>query len=201
MPPAFVPSVDTYLMLSPIYDPIVADLQANQKPYRFIHIFGVVQTCLALGAIHNADMEKLTLAALLHDCAKHTNREETLQLVKRGDVKLDPIDRDYPAIWHGSVGAYIAREKYNITDEEILQAVEHHTLGCENPSLTLQILMCADFCEPTRQQPHVDQLRELIRKDLRKGLLVVLNRKIEDLIEKDQKPHPRIYKTIEFLES
>lgn len=183
------------------YDPIVADLKANQTPYRFVHIFGVLQTCLSLGTINNADLEKLTLAALLHDCAKHVGRDETLQLARRGEISFSPVDRNYPAIWHGTVAAYIALKKYCIEDEEILQAVEHHTLGCENPSITLQILMCADFCEPTRQQPHVEHLRDLIRKDLRKGLLVVLNRKIEDLIEKDQKPHPRIYRTIEFLES
>lgn len=183
------------------YDTIVADLKANQNAYRFNHIFGVVQTSLTLGSLNNANLEKLTIAALLHDSAKHYNREKTLQLVRNGEISLDPVDMDYPAIWHGTVGAYLAQQKYGITDPEILQAVEHHTLGCENPSVTLQILMCADFCEPTRQQPHVEQLRDLIRKDLRKGLLVVLNRKIEDLIEKDQKPHPRIYKTIKFLES
>jgi predicted HD superfamily hydrolase involved in NAD metabolism len=188
-------------MLAGTYDTIVADLKANQTPYRFNHIFGVVQTCLSLGAINGADLEKLTLAALLHDCAKHVGREETLDLVRSGVIELDPEDRNYPAIWHGTVGAFFARTRFGINDPEILQAVEHHTLGCETPCQILQILMCADFGEPTRQQPHVEQLRELIRQDLHKGLLVVLNRKIEDLIEKDQKPHPRIYKTIEFLES
>jgi predicted HD superfamily hydrolase involved in NAD metabolism len=181
-------------------DKIVADLQVNQKPYRLRHIFGVMQTCLALGRLHGGDLRKLTAAALLHDCAKHVDREQTLRLVQHGSIHLEPEDYNYPAIWHGTVAAWIARTVYGINDEEILQAVEHHTLGCSCPGKTLQILMCADYCEPTRVQPHADDLRTLIRKDLRKGLLVVLNRKIEDLILKDQKPHPRIYKTIESLE-
>jgi len=179
---------------------IVADLKANQKPYRLLHIYGVLQACLALGKRHGGDLDKLTLVALLHDSAKHVGRDETLRLAQHGAIHLTAEDHKYPAIWHGAVAAWAAKIYYNIEDEEILLAVEHHTLGCENPSKTLQILMCADFCEPTRQQPHAEDLRTLVRKDLRKGLLVVLNRKIEDLILQDQKPHPRIYKTIEFLE-
>lgn len=183
-----------------LIDRIVADLRRNQKPYRLVHIFGVLQTCLALGRRHGADLDKLTLAALLHDCAKHVDREQTLRLVQHGAITFEAEDYNYPAIWHGTTAAWIARTVYNITDEEVLTAVEHHTLGHKRPSKILQILMCADFCEPTRMQPHANDLRNLIREDLHKGVLVVLNRKIEDLILKDQKPHPRIYETIESLE-
>lgn len=180
---------------------IMADLKRNQKPHRLLHIYGVLQTCLALGKIYGADQRKLVMAALLHDCAKHLDREQTQRLNQAGKISLHPDDLDYPAIWHGSVGAWIAREHYRVEDDEILHAVEHHTLGAANPSLTLQILMCADFCEPTRKHPHVTDLRKLIRTDLRKGLLTVLNRKIEDLIQRNQKPHPRIYETIKSLEN
>lgn len=182
-------------------DRITRDLVQNQKPYRVNHIFGVVQTCLALGAIHGVCLENLTLAALLHDCAKHITAPQTLALVNNGTITLHPEDMDYPAIWHGAVGAYVAKSVYNIDDTEILQAIEHHTLGCAKPGKILQILMCADYCEPTRYHPHLDELRTLIRQDLRKGLIVVLNRKIEELIHRDQKPHPGIYKTIESLEN
>lgn len=181
-------------------DVISGDLHANQKPYRVLHIFGVLQTCLSLGAIHGGDPYKLTLAALLHDCAKNVGREDTLELARTGAIALDPTDMEYPAIWHGAVAAHQARTAYGIEDDEVLQAVEHHTLGCENPSRTLQILMCADYCEPTREQRDAEQTRRIVRLDLRAGLLAILHLKIEDLIKKDQKPHPRIYKTIESLE-
>ncbi len=184
-----------------LHDRITADLLAEHKPYRVIHIFGVLQVCLSLGAIHGADSEKLIMAALLHDCAKNVGRDETLKLVEAGAISLSLVDQGFPPIWHGAVGAYIAQTRYGVTDQEVLQAVEHHTLGCKNPSPTLQILMCADFCEPTRQYPEAGALRRLIRDDLRKGLLAVLNLKLEDLVNKDKKPHPGIYSTIESLEN
>lgn len=181
-------------------DEIVQDLQTNQKPYRLIHIFGVLQAALSLAKIHDGDMEKVMLAALLHDCAKHLSREEILKLKDAGHITLDDATMEYPAIWHGPAGAYLARTRYGIDDAEVLSAIEHHTLGCANPSHTLQIIMCADYCEPTRRQPNAEELRAIIRKDLRKGLLVVLNRKIEELIQNDQKPHPQIYQTMKDLE-
>lgn len=190
-----------YLPSTATLDRIVADLQTNQKPERVLHIFGVLQLSLVLGSIFKVDSRKLTLAALLHDCAKNIGRDETLELATRGHINLSEVDRNYPAIWHGPVAAYLAHTRYQIDDEEVLQAVEHHTLGTGAPSALLQILMCADFCEPTRQLPGIDVLRSLIRKDLRGGLLAILHLKVEDLIKKDQKPHPRIYSTIESLES
>lgn len=181
-------------------DEIVRDLQSTQKPYRLIHIFGVLQTALSLAKIHDGNIEKVMLAALLHDCAKHLSREEILKLKDAGHIELDDVTMEYPAIWHGPAGAYLARTRYGIDDQEVLNAIEHHTLGCANPSRTLQIIMCADYCEPTRRQPNAEELRTIIRKDLRKSLLVVLNRKIEELIQSDQKPHPQIYQTMKDLE-
>jgi nicotinate-nucleotide adenylyltransferase len=184
-----------------VLDAIVANLQANQKRSRLLHIFGVLQSCLTLGAINGANLEKLALAALLHDCAKHVGREETLKLFHEGAIALTPEDQVYPAIWHGTVAAHFAQVHWGITDKDVLQAVEHHTLGCKNPSKTLQILMCADFCEPTRTHPYAEELQGLVRQDLRKGLIKILKLKIEDLVGKDQNPHRRIYSTIESLES
>lgn len=180
---------------------IINDLVKNQKPYRLTHIFGVLQTSLSLAKSYDVNSNKVTLIALLHDCAKHVNREQTLDLMRQGKINISEIDMDYPAIWHGTVGRWVAEMHYGIDDPEILNAVEYHTLGCTDPSMYLKILMCADFCEPTRQMRHVDELRLLIRKDLSLGLKTILNRKIEHLILTDQKPHPGIYETIKSLEN
>lgn len=186
---------------SALYDRITNDLRSNQKPVRLLHIFGVLQTAVALAKIHGGNLEQVTLAALLHDCAKHVTREDTLDLFNKGLILLSTTDMEFPAIWHGTVAAHVARTLYQVTDPEVLHAVEHHTLGCPHPSLTLQILMCADFCEPTRQYEPALAVRELVRHDLRKGLRTILDLKIKDLLNKDQKPHPRIYSTIDSLES
>lgn len=179
----------------------MADLESHQTSDRFIHILGVLQTILALAEINQVDLEKATLAALLHDCAKHVDREKTMNLNSEGHIHLDGDDLQYPALWHGPVGAYYARTVYHVQDPEILDAVEHHTLGHKNPSKLLQILMAADSCEPTRNYPAVDKLRLLVREDLKKGLVAVLKHKTEDIKQRNLLPHPRIFETLESLEN
>lgn len=155
---------------------------------------------LSLGKLHGVDLQKAALAAALHDCAKHYTREQTLEIHRSGNIKLDEEDLQYPAIWHGAVAGWLGRSRYGVTDEEILDAVEHHTLGHTAPSPLLQVLMCADTTEPTRTQTGVNQLRVAVRNDLRTGLLAVLNDKIRDIRENGKQPHSRIYETIRSLE-
>lgn len=181
-------------------DQITEDLRRDQKPARFLHILGVTQTSMTLADIYGADMDKAIAVALLHDCAKHLDREELLALHGAGHFSLTEEDMEYPAIWHGPAGAYLAKTKYGVTDEEILDAVEHHSSGHENPSVYLKIILCADYCEPNRTQPGVEILRESIRSDLQKGLVDVLNHKIAHLIEKKKKPHSRIFDTLKSVE-
>src|SRR5690606_3474821 len=170
------------------------------KPGRVLHILGVLQSSLALAELYNVDAEKAARAALLHDCAKHYDREQTMELYKSGKIKLAEEDLDYPALWHGPVGAWLAKTRFGITDADVLDAVEHHTLGHADPSPLLQVIMCADYTEPTRTQPGVQELRVAVRNNLRTGLLAVLDAKIEEIIAKGQKPHSRIYETKKSLE-
>jgi predicted HD superfamily hydrolase involved in NAD metabolism len=185
------------IVLSSILD----DVQEKQKHYRQIHIFGVIQSALSLAQLYGVDLEKAALAGALHDCAKHVSRDETLQLLQDGKIRLTQDDLEYPAIWHGPVAAWLAKSRFGITDPEILGAVENHTLGCKEPSPLLQILMCADTTEPSRDFPGVEELRQAVRNDLRTGVLAVLKIKVSDILEKGQTPHPRIFETIKSLEN
>jgi len=168
------------------------------------HILGVTQTSISLGSIFNADLSKCALVGMLHDRAKNLGREELLKLYNEGHISLTEEDLEFPAIWHGPAAAWIAKTEYEIDDPEILDAIEHHTLGHANPSELLSILMCADYCEPTRthDDKHHDlqKMRTLVRQDLKRGLAAVLRSKADYLISQGKKPHSRIYETLETLE-
>lgn len=180
---------------------IGCDVAQHQKPHRLLHIYGVIQTSLRLASINGVDLEQAALAAMLHDCAKHVSRKETLQLLEDGKIKLEQDDMEFPAIWHGPVAAWIAKAKYGITDLDVLNAVENHTLGCANPSTLLQVLMCADTCEPGRSFEGAEELRTAVRNDLRMGLAAVLKAKVCEVKDRGKTPHPRIFETMKSLES
>lgn len=191
----------TSLNLAALHDEILGNLQQDLTQKRFLHVMGVLQCSLSLAAVHGYPTDKVVLAALLHDCAKNYDRQELEQLLEDGQVELTDEDRQFPSMWHGPAGAWIAKSRYGVTDGEILDAIANHTVGHANPSPTLMLLMAADSCEPTRIYPGVNDLRHLIRKDLKSGLLEVLNRKVQDVVDKGKTTHTRIYETIKSLES
>ncbi len=72
-----------------------------------------------------------------------------------------------PSLLHGKVGAFMAKNKYGITDEEILSAITWHTTGKDNMTDLEKIVFCADYIEPGRtKQPHLEELRSIALSDL-----------------------------------
>ena len=55
-----------------------------------------------------------------------------------------------PEILHGPVGAWIAEHEFNITDEDILNAIRFHTTGRAGMSKLEKIIYIADMIEPNR---------------------------------------------------
>lgn len=183
------------------YDKILKELESRLPAKRFQHTLGVLHCAVSLAQRHGVDSEKAQLCALLHDCAKGLNRQELEMMANEGKFQISEEDREFPAIWHGPAGVYLARTHYGISDEVVLDAIEHHTLGHANPSPTLQVLMAADSVEPMREYDGIDALRMAVYDDLRTGLVAILKEKVAHVKSKGRKPHRKIFETIASLEA
>ena len=53
---------------------------------------------------------------------------------------------------HGKLGAYYAKARYEVDDEEILDAITYHTTGRPNMTLLDKIIFVADYIEPNRKE-------------------------------------------------
>ena len=78
----------------------------------------------------------------------------------------------------------IAREEYGIEDEEILSAIYCHTTGRKEMSTLDKIIFLADYIEPGRNFPGVEEVRETVFEDLDKGMVVSLMSIIKHLVKK-----------------
>ncbi len=148
------------------------------KPRRFQHVIGVETTAVQLAENMGVDGKKARLAALLHDCAKYLPPEEQASLAKRDGSTLDP--REYGMILHAPAGATLAKERYGIQDEDVLEAIRYHTTGKEGMTLLDEIIWAADLIEPSRDHPSVERQRALLlgardQMSFEKGLLLVFN--------------------------
>lgn len=153
---------------------------------RFNHILRVEKKAVELAEQYNGDVEKASIAALLHDYAKQRSDAEFVKYINKYELK--PILLDYGnAIWHGVVGAEIIKSELNIYDEEILNAVRRHTIGAPVMTLLDQITFMADYIEDGRDFDGVKEAREVTSKSLQEGVLYQLEHTTSYLIE-NQKP-------------
>ena len=102
---------------------------------RYRHTQGVMYTSAALAMRYGADLKKALLAGLLHDCAKCIPGHTKIKMCEKYNLEISEIERKNPSLLHAKLGAYLAKDKYDIEDEEILMAIRSHTTGRPGMSL------------------------------------------------------------------
>lgn len=151
---------------------------------RFQHSLGVMKTakhyCEKLGA----DVEKGQIAGLFHDCGKFMDKKLAFDFIKEHglEYKLEYLE-NYQLL-HPHLGADVAKIVFNVTDEEILNAIRFHTTLRENPTLLEKIIFITDAIEPGRDFEGVDKLRSLTEENIDKGILYSLEDTILAIINK-----------------
>ena len=81
---------------------------------------------------------------------------------------------------HAKTGACIARDIFGEPDE-VYQAIFWHTTAKADMTLLEKIIYLADYIEPSRDFPGVEDLRQAVHADLDGGLLKALNDSIQDM--------------------
>lgn len=126
---------------------------------RYQHTLGVEFTASCLAMRYGADVYKAELAGLLHDCAKEYTKEELKEMAgeEYGTEKT----------LHAVCAPIVAKNKYGITDAEILSSIRWHTTGKANMALLDKIIFVADFIEPCREMITIlPEMRRLAFEDI-----------------------------------
>jgi nicotinate-nucleotide adenylyltransferase len=140
------------------YTGIIEYLKENLTEEKFSHSLGTAQCAKELAHKFNLDEEKAYLAGLLHDCAKGGECP--------AEVELTELERNAPKTVHAPAGAHLAREKFNITDPEILSAIRWHTIGNDNMTDFEKIIFIADKIEPnTRSKDFTEKILALLDEE------------------------------------
>ena len=157
---------------------------------RYEHTLRVVDIAVKLSEIYNADIEKVKTAALLHDCAKFQDERCLLKRIADFDIILDNVIQNNKELIHGPLGSKIAEIEYGILDKEILDAIYYHTIGRANMTLLDKIVYIADYIEPRRNFPGVEEIRDMAFVDLNESILMAMDNTILFLIKDNILIHP-----------
>jgi predicted HD superfamily hydrolase involved in NAD metabolism len=177
-------------------------MKKNLDPKRYEHTLGVAFVSTALAMCHGADIRKAQLAGLLHDCAKCVDDQKKIAICEKHNIEISETERRNPFLLHAKAGSYIAMEKYDVSDEEVLQAILNHITGRPAMSLLEKIVYIADYIEPSRQQaPRLAIIRQEAFRDLDKALLMVLEDILDYLHSLDSEIDIMTQRTYEFYKN
>lgn len=177
-------------------------LQKHLDKERYQHTLGVMYTSAALAMAYHYDMDKAMIAGLFHDCAKNVPNEKKLELCKKHHIEVTDIERENPFLLHAKVGAWIARKKYEVTDEEILHAIKVHTTGEPAMNTLDMILFIADYIEPRRDKAaNLAEIREMAFQSLEKTVEKILYDTLHYLNEKSGRIDPTTEVTYEYYKN
>jgi predicted HD superfamily hydrolase involved in NAD metabolism len=167
---------------------IEKELKKELTKERFEHTRGVMYTAACLAMRYGCDMRKAMLAGLLHDCAKHIPNEKKLKLCKKNHIELTQAELDNPSLIHAKLGAFLAKNQYDIEDSDILHAIRVHTTGAPEMNLLDKIIFLADYIEPNRNKAkNLSIIRELAFQDIDKAILQNLSDTLRYLDENKEK--------------
>lgn len=166
-------------------DELIEAVSSQMPAKRWEHTKGVMETAVILAGRFGADPVKADLAAILHDVAKYWPVQKLRQMMVEHKLSDELLHYD-KQLWHAEVGAFVAEHEYGVTDAEVLDAIRYHTSGRIGMTLLDKVVCLADYMEPGRDFPGVNNIRELANHSLEEALAAGFDSTIGYLLSRRQ---------------
>lgn len=168
------------------------------NPNRVAHVLGCRDTAVALAKRWGADVTDAARAGILHDITKALDGPLQLTVCAEYGKILGEFSRKYPRTLHALTGSMVAERIFG-ENEAVVSAIRSHTTGKADMNLLETIIYVADYMEPNRSFPGVEQLRELAFSDLRAALKLGLEMTLEHLKEQGNEVSPESREALDWL--
>lgn len=165
------------------------------SPERYNHTMLVYELAKKLAVNYGENVYNIQLASLMHDCAKDMSLKESKKYIIEKNVRIKYLDFLYsyaPQVLHSYIGADIAKDRFKITNIEVLNAIKNHTVGRVNMSNCEKIIFIADSLSPDRKFKTKFINKKKLLLNLDEAFKLVLQNKINYVVSKFQVLHPDI---------
>jgi predicted HD superfamily hydrolase involved in NAD metabolism len=107
-------------------------------------------------------------------------------------IEIDPVCEATPHLLHADVSAIVARRQFGMQDEDVLQAIAHHTLGQPKMSPLSCVVYLADSLEPSRgNSQKLERLRLVSQQNLYQAVWLTCEYSLQFLFDSRCLIHPR----------
>lgn len=176
-------------------EPIVVRLL---NPNRVRHVLGCRNTAVELARRWGADETDAARAGMLHDITKALDGPLQLTVCQEYGKILDAFSRKYPKTLHALTGSLVAERIFG-ENPQVVEAIRNHTTGRAEMGLLETIIYVADYMEPNRDFPGVEELRELAYTDIYGALKLGLRMTLDHLARQGSEVSPETQQTIAWL--
>lgn len=159
-------------------------LKKRLSEKRFEHSLNVADECQKLAEHYGEDADKAYFAGLVHDVCKEVPPDELRQQAIDSNLSMTKAELETKALWHAVAGAGFVRDKMNISDNDIINAVRFHTIARAGMSRLEEIVYIGDLISADRNYKDVKRLRKLAYQDIDKTMFEALVFAIESVLEK-----------------
>ena len=168
------------------------------NPNRVNHVLGCRDTAAELAKVWGADETDAARAGLLHDITKALDGPLQLTLCSEYGKVLDEFSENNPKTLHALTGALVAERIFGETPA-VVKAIESHTTGKRAMNTLEKIIYVADYMEPNRDFPGVEELRRLAYTDLDGALKLGLEMTLSMLIQQKRQISPASSQALAYL--
>ena len=169
------------------------------NPNRVRHVLGCRDTAAELAKVWGADVTDAARAGLLHDITKALDGPLQLTLCREYGKVLDEFSENNPKTLHALTGSLVAQRIFG-ENEAVVKAIESHTTGKPAMNTLEKIIYVADYMEPNRDFPGVEELRRLAYTDLDGALKLGLEMTLAMLREQKRQISPASSQALAYLE-
>ena len=165
---------------------------------RVKHVLGCRDTAVELACHWGANEEDAARAGILHDITKAIDGPLQLTLCEAYGKILSGFSRKYPKTLHALTGSLVAERIFG-ENKAVVSAIEHHTTGKADMTLLEKIIYVADYMEPNRNFPGVEELRRLAYSDITAALKLGLEMTLEHLNRQGNEVSPESKEALAWL--
>ena len=168
------------------------------NPNRVAHVLGCRDTAVELAKRWGADVTDAARAGILHDITKAIDGPLQLTLCEAYGKILSDFSRRYPKTLHALTGSLVAERIFG-ENKAVVDAIECHTTGKADMNLLEKIIYVADYMEPNRNFPGVEDLRHLAFTDMDAALKLGLEMTLEHLKRQGNEVSPESREALAWL--
>ena len=156
------------------------------------HIYRVRDIALELASPHRIPLDLAELGALAHDVCRAVPPNVLLEMSAEMGISVSDVERDFPLLLHGPVGAELLRAEYGLTDHSLFEAVRWHSTAHSSLDDLGKLVFLADKLDPYKASVYSyhAELHDMALENLDLALVEFLSREMTGRLSRGETVHP-----------